>query len=296
MKQMAGTLITLSGAGLWGLNAVVSKYLMSRGIDTMWMVNFRMITAGAALLAFAFIREGGRSFDIWKDKRSVLKLFVIAVFAFGICQPTYYISIDYSNAGIASAIQQTAPVFVLIYVTVKEHRRPAREELAAIILVVTGSFLIATHGDPGSLAIHPLALISGLASALCCALYITVPAGLIRRYGTLQTVGWGLFLGGCFIAPFCRLWDFPSYWDGSMIAGMAFIVLPGAALAFACFLYGTSIVGPVRGGVYNLFEPVMALAASALLLGQSFHIAETGGTAFIIFGIALLTMSKEKTN
>ena len=51
MKQMAGTLITLSGAGLWGLNAVVSKYLMSRGIETMWMVNFRMITAGAVLRA-----------------------------------------------------------------------------------------------------------------------------------------------------------------------------------------------------------------------------------------------------
>ena len=40
--MLSGTLITLLGAGLWGLNAVVSKYLMARGIDTMWMVNFRM--------------------------------------------------------------------------------------------------------------------------------------------------------------------------------------------------------------------------------------------------------------
>ena len=291
-----GTLITLAGAGLWGLNAVVSKYLMARGVDTMWMVNFRMITSGFVLLIFALFKNPHGIFDIWKDRKSVIRLLVIAVFAFGLCQPTYYISIDYSNAGIASAIQQTAPVFVLIYVIIKERRKPASAELAALILVIMGSFLISTHGDFSALAIHPVALISGLISALCCALYITLPSDLIKRYGTFETVGWGLFIGGCVIAPFCRLWNFPAEWDAPMIWGMIFIILPGAAFAFALFLYGTSIVGPVRGGVYNLFEPVTALAASALWLSQNYHITELCGTAAILAGIAILTVAKEKTN
>ena len=68
---------------------------------------------------------------------------------------------------------------------------------------------------------------------------------------------------------------------------------PGAAFAFALFLYGTSIVGPVRGGVYNLFEPVTALAASAIWLGQSYHITELAGTAAILTGIAILTIAKD---
>ena len=290
-----GALITLLGAGLWGLNAVVSKYLMARGIDTMWMVNFRMITSGFALLIFAFIKNRRGLFDIWKDRASVIRLLIIALFAFGLCQPTYYLSIDYSNAGIASAIQQTAPVFVLIYVIAKERRRPTLAELSALILVMAGSFLISTHGDTGALAIHPIALISGLVSALCCALYITLPSDLIKRYGTFETVGWGLFLGGIFIAPVCKLWNFPTQWDASLVAGMIFIILPGAAFAFALFLYGTSIVGPVRGGVYNLFEPVVALVASVILLSQSFHPTEIGGTAAILAGIAILTVAKEKT-
>ena len=294
--MLSGTLITLLGAGLWGLNAVVSKYLMARGVDTMWMVNFRMIASGFALLLFAFIRNRRGLFDIWKDRASVIRLLVIAVLAFGLCQPTYYISIDYSNAGIASAIQQTAPVFVLIYVIIKEHRKPTPAELAALTLVIAGSFLISTHGDICALAIHPLALISGLVTALCCALYITLPSKLIKRYGTFETVGWGLFIGGIVIAPFCKLWNFPAVWDAQMIWGMIFIILPGAAFAFALFLYGTSIVGPVKGGVYNLFEPVTALAASALWLSQSYHITEICGTAAILAGIAILTVAKEKTN
>lgn len=291
-----GAFITLAGAGLWGLNAVVSKYLMGRGVDTMWMVNFRMITSGFVLLIFALIKNPHGLFDIFKDRKSVIRLLVIALFAFGLCQPTYYIAIDYSNAGLASAIQQTAPVFVLLYVIIKERRKPTAAEMIVLPLVVAGSFLIATHGDFHGLAMHPVALIAGLISALCCALYMTVPAGLIKQYGTLETVGWGLFLGGCFTAPFCRLWDFPSVWDGQMIAGITFIILPGAALAFALYLYGTSIVGPVRGGVYNLFEPVTALMASALWLRQSFHPAELAGTAAILAGIAILTVTKDKEN
>lgn len=291
-----GTLITLAGAGLWGLNAVVSKFLMARGVDTMWMVNFRMITSGIVLLVFALLKNPHGISDIWKDRKAAIRLLVIAVLAFGLCQPTYYISIDYSNAGIASAIQQTAPVFVLIYVIIKEHRKPATAELAALILVIAGSFLISTHGDVHALAIHPVALISGLISALCCALYITLPSDLIKRYGTFETVGWGLFIGGIVIAPFCKLWNFPEAWDAPMIWGMIFIILPGAAFAFALFLYGTSIVGPVRGGVYNLFEPVTALAASALWLSQSYHVTEICGTAAILAGIAILTVAKEKTN
>ena len=55
--MIAGAFITLAGAGLWGLNAVVSKYLMARGIDTMWMVNFRMFTSGLVLLLAGAFRE-----------------------------------------------------------------------------------------------------------------------------------------------------------------------------------------------------------------------------------------------
>ena len=291
-KLITGALITLCGAGLWGLNAVASKYLMAQGIDTIWMANFRMITSGLVLLAFAAVRDLRGMFEIWKDRNSVIRLLIIAIFAFGVCQLTYYLSIRYSNAGIAAAIQQTAPVYVLIAVIITEHRKPRPAELVTLPLVILGSFLIATHGDYHALAISPLALISGLISALMCALYMTLPSKLIRRYGTLETVGWGLFLGGCFMAPFCRLWEFPEYWDLKLIGGMAFIILPGSAMAFGLYLYGASIVGPVRAGVYNLFEPVVAVAASAVFLSQNFHIMEIIGTACILTGIAILTLSK----
>ena len=47
-------------------------------------------------------------FDIWKDRSSVFRLILVAVFAFAVCQASYFAAIDCSNAGTASAIQQTA--------------------------------------------------------------------------------------------------------------------------------------------------------------------------------------------
>lgn len=289
--QIAGAVITLTGAALWGLNAVVSKFLMTYGIDTMWMANFRMITSGLVLLVCVAFRNPCGMFDIWKDRKSVMRLLVIALLAFGVCQLTYYLSIRYSNAGIAAALQQTAPVFVLIYVIMSERRRPTRVELIAVPVVLIGSWLIATHGDIRVLAIHPVALAAGLISALMSALYITVPPPLIRRYGTMETVGWGLFIGGCFLAPFCKLWNFPDTWDATMVAGMIFIIVPGAAMAFGLYLYGASIVGPVRAGVYNLFEPAVAAVASAVFLSQAFHAAEVAGIILILLGIGILTVT-----
>lgn len=291
---ITGALITLAGAALWGLNAVVSKYLMTRGLDTMWMMNFRMITSGLVLLIIAVVKDPKGSVEIWRDKGSTVRLLIIAALAFGMCQMTYYLSIDYSNAGIAAALQQTAPVFVFIYVILRERRRPTAAELITLPLVIAGSFLIATHGDTHTLAIHPLALLFGLISALGSALYMTMPGPLIRRYGTLPVVGWGLTLGGCMLAPFCRLWDFPPFIDAGIAAGLLFIIIPGSAMAFGLFLYGTSLVGPVRGGVYNLFEPVVAVTASAALLDQSFHITEIIGIVAILVGIAILTVSRDR--
>jgi len=291
-RMILGTALTLLGAAFWGLCAVVGKYLMSRGIDTMWMVNFRMISSGAILLLIAAIRSPKTLFNIWKDRSSVLRLLIISIFAFGVCQLTYFMSIQYCNAGIATAIQQTAPIFVLLFVVIKEHRLPRLYEVSVLALVIFGSFMIATAGDFGALAIEPLALIFGLISALTCALYITLPAKLINQYGTFETVGWGLFLGGVFLVPFCKLWSFPALFDTGIILGLTYIILLGAVAAFALYLYGTTIVGPVKAGVFGLFEPVVATFASAVFLKQTFSVADYVGIASILLGITILTLFK----
>ena len=289
---IVGTIITLLGASLWGLCAVVGKYLMVKGLDTVWMVNFRMLSAGLIMLAYAAIRNPHHFCDIWKDRKSVGRLLLIAIFGFGICQVTYFLAIEYCNAGIATALQQTAPVFVLIFVIIKEHRKPTFTELAALLLVIIGSFMMATGGNFGSLHIPVLALVFGFASAITCTLYIMLPGKLIKKYGNFETIGWGLTLGGLMLAPISKLWIVSGTWDAGTWLGIAFIVLLGAVAAFGLYLYGTTKVGAVRASIYGLIEPVVATFASLVFLGQNFTAGDYIGIASVLLGIGILAAKK----
>lgn len=293
-NKALGTFLTLLGAALWGSCATVSKHLMDAGeLDTMWMTNFRMLMSGIILVAFAAVRRPKTVCDIWKDRKSLPRLFAIGAFAFGVCQLGYFLSINYCNAGLASAIQQTAPVFVLIIVLIRDRRLPHLSEVLVLALVVFGSFMIATNGDFGSLAVAPLALIWGLISAATAALYIMLPGKLINKYGTCETTGWGMIIGGLLIAPVCKLWMFPAAISTATALGLFYIIVPGSVVAFAVFLYGTTLIDPVKAGVYNLFEPVVATFASLIFLHQTFSSGDCIGIAAILVGITFLTISKK---
>ncbi len=293
-KNLAfGTLLTLCGAGLWGLCAVVSKYMMSRGVDTAWMVNYRMLSAGLIMLSYAAIRNPKHICDVWKDRRDAGRLLLVAVFGFAICQLTYFFAIEYCNAGIATAIQQTAPVFILVFVLIREHRLPKPTELAVLTLAIFGSFLLATGGDIHELNVPALALVYGFASALTCTLYIMLPARLITRYGNFETIGWGLTIGGILLLPVSKLWIVSGSWDLGTFLAAGFIVIFGAVAAFGMYLYGTTIVGPVRAGIYGLFEPVVATLSSLCFLGEAFRTSDYIGIAAILLGIAALSFAKK---
>ena len=294
--KIKGILITCTGAAMWGLNAVAGKFVMgTKGVDPVWMVTLRLILAGLILLGVALVKSKGQgAFDIWKDKKSVIRLLVVAIFAFAICQTSYFAAIDLSNAGISTAIQQTSPVFVLLWVMLLEKRPPKKVEVFVLILVIFGAFTLATGGSIDSLVIPPAALILALISAITCAMYTVLPAKLIEKYGTFYAVGWGMFLAGIFLIPVAKLWIVSGTWDLGTILGFSFVVICGTVIAFGAFLYGITLVGPLIGSVLGLIEPVVAAFASALLLKQVFTIADIVGIVAILGGVTILTIYKGK--
>ncbi len=295
-KQLKGMLITTLGASMWGLSAVAGKYVMgTKGVDPIWMVTLRLLTAGMLLLAIAFIKSKGEGFfDIWKKRKSVIRLLVVAVFAFAICQTSYFGAIHLANAGIITAIQQTAPVFVLLWVLLSEKRLPKAKEIVVLCIVIFGAFMLATGGNIGTLVISSGALILGIISAITCAMYTVIPGKLIERYGTFYAIGWGMLLAGIILIPFAKLWIPSGEWDMGTVFGFGFLVVFGTVTAFASFLYGITIIGPLKGSIIGLIEPVVAAFASVLLLHQTFAWSDIIGITAILGGVAILSIYKNE--
>lgn len=79
--------------------------------------------------------------------------------------------ISYSNAATTTVLQTLSLVFILLITCARVRRFPTKIETAALLLVLFGTFLLATGGKPGQLVISPAGLLWGLATAWAVVLY-----------------------------------------------------------------------------------------------------------------------------
>ncbi len=221
-------------------------------------------------------------------------LLLFAVLGLMFSQYTYMTAISYSNSGTTTALQCTGQVLVLIYSCILVRRWPTRLESVGVVLAVGGTFLLATHGKLGNLAISPLALAWGMASALSLALYTLLPVRLIKKYGSTVVTGWGMLIGGVVLSAATRMWAQPVHLTPSVLLTLAVVVLLGTAGAYSLYLEGVACLGAVKASMIACSEPVAAMMISAVWLHTRFTLCDVLGVAAILSMVLLIARENGK--
>ncbi len=294
-QNTKGICFAVIGGTCWGLSGVMGKYLFDeRQLTAVWLVTVRLLAAGILMLALAWTRKRNGIFDVWKRKDSAVSQFIFCIFGMAACQMSYFLAVQYSNPGTATVLQYLGPVLIMIFCLVRDRRLPRVLELAVLASVIIGVFLLATHGQPGNLAVTEQALFWGLMSAVTCAVYNIQPEKLLKEFGTLETVGWGMLAGGVLAAPVMRIWEVTGTWDSVTFLMMAGVIIIGTVVAFGCYLHGVALLGPVRGSLFGCVEPMAASILSAVVLGQVFETMDILGMICIIAGVTSLAVFDRK--
>ena len=97
----------------------------------------------------------GPFLQLWKNPHTLGRMVVFAIFGLAFCQITYLLAIQYSNAGTATIIQYAGPVLTVFFLCFLARRLPTKRELLALVCVVVGVFLLATHGNPAVMVLSP---------------------------------------------------------------------------------------------------------------------------------------------
>ena len=177
-----------------------------------------------------------------------------------------------------------------VFFVLVEKRFPKKEEVLVLAAVIVGIFLLATHGSIKNLVITNAALFWGLLSAFAFAVYNVQPKKLLDEFGTLETTGWGMFVGGVLVTPFTKVWSVPGHWDIMTVAMTIGVVFLGTIVAFSCYLHGISMLGPVQGSMLGCVEPLVATILSATVLGQAFGMIDVVGILCIVGAVTALTV------
>ena len=290
-----GTILTITGGILWGISGVCGQFLFqNKEVTASWLVPIRLVTAGLLLLLYYIIRDRGKAFDIWKTKRNRTDIIVYGLAGMMLCQYSYFQTIEWSNAGTATVIQYLGPALIVVWVCFRTKRLPQTKEVLGVILAVTGIFLIATHGNPTSLALSQKALVMGLLSAVSVVVYTIKPAGLQKQFATPLVLAWGMLIGGAVLMVVFRPWNYQVIFDRETFAAVAFIILFGTMAGFSMYLTGVKMIGSVKASLVSCVEPVASMVLTAVWMKVSFTTPDLIGTLFVIATIIILAVPTKK--
>lgn len=288
-NPIRGVLCTLIGGCCWGFSGNCGQYLFNvHGVDPQWLTVIRMITAGLITVGIVAARNRQKLIDCAKDKHDRIMMLLYGVFGLLLSQYTYLEAINATNAGTATVLQYIGPVLVMVLVCFSGRRLPKPHEALSIVLVIVGTFLLATHGNPRTMVINPVGLFWGLFAACTLVLYTMLPKSIAPKYGAFMTTGVGTLIGGIAFFIIVHPWpltvDLPlSGWLA--VAGMIMI---GTVIAYPLYVQGVNDVGPVKASMLASVEPVSAAVISAVWLKSEFAAMDIVGFGCILTTVFLL--------
>lgn len=290
-----GMLSTFVGGTLWGVNGVMGNYLfLNKNVTTPWLIPYRLILAGFLLLGYLYYKKGSKIFDILKNPKDLLQIVLFGLIGMLGTQYTYFSAIQFSNAAIATVLTYFGPTLVLIYMCLREKRKPLKYEIVSICLSSFGVFLLATHGDITSLQISFKALVWGILSALSVVFYTVQPESLLKKYGASIVVAWGMMIGGIFITFVTKPWNISVTFDFVTFLVLMLIIVFGTIIAFILYLTGVNIIGPTKASIIACIEPVAATICAILFLGVRFDFLDLIGFICIISTIFIVAYFDKK--
>ncbi|MBR4862202.1 MAG: EamA family transporter [Firmicutes bacterium] len=288
-----GALVAIVAAIFWGFSGCCSQYIFENfTVDAAHLTSFRMLSAGAIVVLAGFATGKLKGSDdmtaIWKDRSDVIQLIIFSIFGIMLCQLSYQKAIYWTNSSTATIIQYTGPVMIMALTCAMAHRLPTRKEVAAIILAMTGTFLLATHGDIHSMVLTPRGLAWGLFAAVTMVTYNMLPQKLIKKYGSMCVTGYGMVLGGIVLTIITRAWE--AAWPLDLKLWLAFggVVFFGTVLSFTMFLWGVAQIGPVKASLIASLEPVAATVIMIIWLHADFLFMDLMGFTCIFLTVFLL--------
>lgn len=290
-----GMLSTFVGGTLWGINGVMGNYLfLNKNVTTPWLIPYRLILAGFLLLSYLYYKKGTKIFDVLKNPKDLFQIVLFGFIGMLGTQYTYFSAIQFSNAAIATVLTYFGPTLVLIYMCLREKRKPLKYEIVSICLSSFGVFLLATHGDITSLQISFKALVWGILSALSVVFYTVQPESLLKKYGASIVVAWGMMIGGIFIAFVTKPWNINVTFDFITFLVLMLIIVFGTIIAFILYLTGVNIIGPTKASIIACIEPVAATICAILFLGVTFDFLDVIGFLCIISTIFIVAYFDKK--
>lgn len=294
-ENITGNFMVVISVVLWGTTGVIAQHLYDiSNISVGAVIIIKLLITGSVLLLYSFYKYKKLTFQIWSNKKDVIRMLLLTMLGTTGAQYSYFSAIVASDAPTATVLLYTYPVLVIIVMSIKNRRCPSWKDGFCIMCAVLGTFIIATHGKITELAISGEALFWGLASAAANCYFAIYSTRLTEKYGSVIVNGWGMLIGGIVVSmvDYSEMSSFQFSMEVVLCLGV--IVIFGTMISFVLYLKGIQIIGAVRASVLGALEPLSALFIAVLFLNQKIVLTDVAGMLCIIVSVLFPVMCRKK--
>lgn len=294
-KNVTGMVLAVLGGILWGVSGVCGQFLFqNKEVTARWLVPVRLFFAGLFLLVYFLIRDRKQAVEVWKDRKNAGDVVIYGLAGLMFCQFSYFQTIEWSNAGTATVIQYLGPALIVVYVCISARRKPEKKEVLSVILALGGIFLIATHGNPGTLVLSQKALIMGLLSAVSVVIYTVQPGRLLKQFHAPLILAWAMLIGGIVLGAVFQPWNHMPIVDREMLTVLIYIIVFGTMAGFSMYMHSVKLIGSVKASLFACVEPVASTILTAVWMKVHFTWMDLFGFVMILATIFILAVPSGK--
>ena len=292
MKSIRGYLFIIAATIFWGVSASVAKFLITHDVDTLVLVQMRILISCVFLLTYVvFFRRDYLRVQI----RDLYRFALLGIIGGAGSNFTYYFTIEQTNVATAILLQYMAPLFVLLYAAISRDEIMTTPKLLACVVSLAGCFLAVGGKDFSLLNISQWGLISGLGSAFCWGFANIWLRRLRVTYSPWTALIYGFIFASLFWFLFNPPWSIIAagydlhMWE--VFTGMALI---SVLIPHSLYYLGLQYLTASRAIITATFEPVVAILSAFLMLGESLVPIQLIGALLVIMAIALLQLKQER--
>ena len=287
--KLRGMTLASLASSLWAVSGISGEILFKKfNFSSDWLVSTRTLISGILLFLIVIFIEKKSILRPLKNKIDCAGIILFGTAGMYLVQYTYFKTIELSNVSFATILQFTAPFFIFIYESIKNKKVPAVSTVILLLMTILGVIFIATKGNFSNLSVSLEALLLGIISAIMIAFYSTYPKKLLKKYGSITVVGWGMIVGSIISNVIHPIWKIEGDVNTQSIIQVMIVVILGTSIAYLIYIASLNYISSSLAGILTAFEPVLAAILSVVFFGLKFSFIEIVGFVLVFVSIFIL--------
>ena len=287
--KLRGMILASLASSLWAVSGISGEILFKKfNFSSDWLVSTRTLISGILLFLIVIFIEKKSILRPLKNKIDCAGIILFGTAGMYLVQYTYFKTIELSNVSFATILQFTAPFFIFIYESIKNKKVPAVSTVILLLMTILGVIFIATKGNFSNLSVSLEALLLGVISAIMIAFYSTYPKKLLKKYGSITVVGWGMIVGSIISNVIHPIWKIEGDINTQSIIQVMIVVILGTSIAYLIYIASLNYISSSLAGILTAFEPVLAAILSVAIFGLKFSFIEIVGFVLVFVSIFIL--------